>query len=555
MISSPPPPLMGVTWNPATQSQQPQPTPQHNTWANVNWSQYYNYYNQMQMQQSKNAPPGFGNAVVLNGDGNQNNDIFPPLPSGPGPIKFNLQSNRYNPRLSNFNPLENSPQKPIPQHNEGNQQGFLSKNQKKKNKKKQKQQQMMQAPPAPIIGPAPFVAVSQKLELTPPAPPVISSLDFSRPPPPLPPGTPPKTDNNVPDMSISPGLQNPTDAWPASLNHFVNRCYAKCKTKFDKDQIDIILKGKITSAANKGILHTTDWDKEIAPSVHSERISNPFSIVDQPIVGTVTPTAVPILKSQNNLQNQNKNQGIKGISEGLGARLGIKNRLNSTRSGSKSPRYSTGNSKRRSRSSSSDRSMSPRRKSRRGSDSPDLTSSIHSYTSNSSKKVNKKTKKQKPKKEPFYSEYGSIGGEVDGDKERLQKRAARFKQQSTTKKQSAPLMVRNKRLSLPTRSNLFVDDSGIGDDDESDLNALIDLHIVGTCKDLEKSFLRLTKAPSPTEVRPVDVLKFSLQNVKKRWMEKQDYFYACDQLKSIRQDLTVSIVKVFFSVKIYSFRI
>ncbi|CCX09753.1 Similar to THP3 homolog C2A9.11c; acc. no. Q1MTP1 [Pyronema omphalodes CBS 100304] len=75
--------------------------------------------------------------------------------------------------------------------------------------------------------------------------------------------------------------------------------------------------------------------------------------------------------------------------------------------------------------------------------------------------------------------------------------------------------------------------------------------LVGRCMTLEKRYLRLTSAPDPDNVRPLHVLEKTLELLKKKWREEQNYAYICDQFKSLRQDLTVQHIKTEFTVSVY----
>lgn len=78
-----------------------------------------------------------------------------------------------------------------------------------------------------------------------------------------------------------------------------------------------------------------------------------------------------------------------------------------------------------------------------------------------------------------------------------------------------------------------------------------DQPLVGKSTVLEKKYLRLTSAPNPETVRPVEVLERTLALLMSKWKEDQNYAYICDQFKSMRQDLTVQRIRTEFTVKVY----
>ena len=523
---------------------------QYPGYAPQNYAHYYQYYSQV----------GYGPYMNYNSNKDQldrknlddcgaDGKVNPPLPPGPPPptnmpISMpiiskppifnskpfgNIRFSFNNKRLSNdntppTNSLTSGAAKKKRKRNKNNQNLFKQQNNFAFNYNLPPLPPPENQPPKPAPPP----------ETMPPLPPVPPP-DVSIPPPPLP-SEPTKPIVMKPKPNA---FNNPTDEWPQDLKDYVNRCYAKCKTNIDKDQVDIVLKGKITQAASSGELWVKDWCKEPLPSIHSERMN-------------LVPKKIPDQLSQ--YQNSPK----KGLSAAMGARLGARastlrgrsRSSSSSRSSSRSPSYQY--------KKSDSRSPHRRRSSSKSSSDDNFKPLVKMQKNKKGKLIDRlgPTKKQTPKqlkkqkikdKRAFYTEFGAS---VEENSEVLQQRAARFSSGPKLAMTENNVTVFNgngkkkKMVFSNAFNNKFIEDP-TGDFDWTEF------HIVGTCQDIEKSFLRLTKAPEACEVRPVEVLKLSLQNVKTKWVEKQDYYYACDQLKSIRQDLTVQGIRDEFTVEVY----
>ncbi|XP_047165852.1 SAC3 family protein A isoform X2 [Vigna umbellata] len=137
------------------------------------------------------------------------------------------------------------------------------------------------------------------------------------------------------------------------------------------------------------------------------------------------------------------------------------------------------------------------------------------------------------------------------ERKRRENRSKRFDLQGhrtennhSRKKHAGAGNLYNRRASALVLSKIFEDGASKAVED-IDWDALT---VKGTCQEIEKRYLRLTSAPDPATVRPEEVLEKALLMVKN---SQKNYLYKCDQLKSIRQDLTVQRIRNQLTVKVY----
>lgn len=153
---------------------------------------------------------------------------------------------------------------------------------------------------------------------------------------------------------------------------------------------------------------------------------------------------------------------------------------------------------------------------------------------NSKKNKKKEKTKEKQKDEKKLKQQFSIVS----DQSKIQGRAKRFEDNGYNPYSNYQMSARP-TYSSNKQSKNYMDDEPIN------------YTVVGTCEVLEKKYLRLTSEPEPSCVRPERVLIKSMNLIKQRWNETKDWEWTYDQLKSVRQDLTVQNIRNEFTVLVY----
>nr|XP_041568892.1 LOW QUALITY PROTEIN: leukocyte receptor cluster member 8 [Taeniopygia guttata] len=394
------------------------------------------------------------------------------------------------------------------------------------------------------------------------------------------------------------GRGRPED-WPPEMKAYVQRCFTACESEEDKDRTEKLLKELLQARLQDGSAFTIDWSREPLPGLGREGTTSPKKKRWELPPSRAGPAGPGPPQNPQNAQNSPQNASGRppqNPPRGGGAAPGGPRGVPGGKFGNRNvfvPEHSSSSSGSRSRSSSRSPGRPCRRRPKITQNNPKYPQITHPKPSRSSSRSpgrpcrrsdsdsdsgsgpelrpgGRRAGPQKPRGRGGPLERGRARGQrgkrpepcpprrgrrrpppepEDGDRDRdrdvrRQRRAQRF-QGGLGGSGGAGTPKKPRPNPPPAPPPPPPGPSPAGDTDWEQLK------VSGTCQEVTKRYLRLTCAPDPSTVRPVPVLRQALALVRSHWAEHRDYAWACEQLKSIRQDLTVQGVRTEFTVEVY----
>ncbi|KAD6796609.1 hypothetical protein R6Q59_019647 [Mikania micrantha] len=345
------------------------------------------------------------------------------------------------------------------------------------------------------------------------------------------------------DSSLKPGML------PKSLRGYVERALARCKDDRQMSACQDILKEVITKASIDGTLSTRDWDTEpLFPLPNTDMINNDSTTTSSLMKNRRSPSRrtksrweplpedKPVEKQMSFTPSNVKYGGPVHSNE-------RDKQVSSARPENKENKFSNlklylGNQKEKNKAG-----LRPAKRQHVGDGPIGLNNGDSSSDSDKEQSLT-----------AYYAGAITLADSPE-ERKRRESRSKRFEKNHGNRAASnltktkhiggGNLYTRRASASVLANSNSLDDGAASRAVEDIDWDSLT---VKGTCQEIEKRYLRLTSAPDPATVRPEEVLEKALLFVQD---SQKNYLYKCDQLKSIRQDLTVQRIRNELTVKVY----
>ncbi|XP_049404917.1 SAC3 family protein A isoform X2 [Solanum stenotomum] len=346
-----------------------------------------------------------------------------------------------------------------------------------------------------------------------------------------------KVSSNAADNALKP------DTFPKSLCGYVERALARCKDDTQMVASQAVMKEIITKATADGTLHTRDWDTEPLFPMSSVDADKKEVIFSAPVSSSP--------KSKRSPSRRYKSRWEPLVEEKPTIQPASVT-PDASKYGSWNRQFSGGKSDNKVNNSSHVKFSLPQRKTPKTDvfrpakrqcvgDGMDATGNGEASSDS-----------DKERSQSAYKSAAGAAADTPEERRRRENRSKRFERghgsriaanDNRSRNGGAGNVYARRATALVLSKN--IEENGNCAVEDIDWDALT---VKGTCQEIEKRYLRLTSAPDPATVRPEEVLEKALNMVQ---TSPKNYLYKCDQLKSIRQDLTVQRIRNELTVKVY----